>query len=111
MIHAHRTRTTAPRRRPTARAGAGLIARAGTGLIALTVLAGACGFGGGDEDASSDDNCTRVPAAVSSEKIQLMTELGTAWIPPMLEQFDRFLAQIRDTGRIGELRFRRASLD
>ncbi len=35
----------------------------------------------------------------------VMTELGTAWIPPMLEQFDRFLAQIRDTGRIGELRF------
>ena len=76
MIHAARTRTTAPRRRPAARAGTGLIARAGTGLIALTVLAGACGFGGGDEDASSDDNCTRVPAAVSSEKIQLMTELG-----------------------------------
>ena len=76
VIHAARTRTTAPRRRPAARAGTGLIARAGTGLIALTVLAGACGFGGGDEDASSDDNCTRVPAAVSSEKIQLMTELG-----------------------------------
>ena len=73
MIHAHRTRTTAPRRRPTARAGAGLIARAGTGLIALCVLVGACGFGGGDEDAASDDDCTRVPAAVSSEKIQLMT--------------------------------------
>ena len=35
----------------------------------------------------------------------VMTELGTAWIPPMLEQFDRFLGQIRDTGRIGELRF------
>lgn len=76
MIHAARTRTTAPRRRPAARAGTGLIARAGTGLIALSVLAGACGFGGGDEEASSDDNCTRVPAAVSSEKIQLMTELG-----------------------------------
>ena len=35
----------------------------------------------------------------------VMTELGTAWIPPMLEQLDRHLGQIRDTGRIGELRF------
>ena len=35
----------------------------------------------------------------------VMTELGTSWIPPMLEQLDRHLAQIRDTGRIGELRF------
>jgi predicted TIM-barrel fold metal-dependent hydrolase len=35
----------------------------------------------------------------------VMTELGTAWIPPMLEQLDRHLEQIRATGRIGELRF------
>ena len=35
----------------------------------------------------------------------VMTELGTSWIPPMLDQLDRHLAQIRDTGRIGELRF------
>ena len=34
-----------------------------------------------------------------------MTEVGTAWVPPMLERLDHHLAQIRDTGRIGELRF------
>lgn len=35
----------------------------------------------------------------------VMTEMGCAWLPPMLEQLDGYLASIRDTGRIGELRF------
>ena len=35
----------------------------------------------------------------------VMTEMGCAWIPPMLDQLDRILGQIRDTGRVGELRF------
>ena len=35
----------------------------------------------------------------------VMTEMGCAWLPPMLDNLDRVLAQIRDTGRVGELRF------
>lgn len=35
----------------------------------------------------------------------VMTEMGCAWLPPLLEQLDGYLASIRDTGRIGELRF------
>jgi predicted TIM-barrel fold metal-dependent hydrolase len=36
----------------------------------------------------------------------VMTEMGGAWMPPMLEHFDRVLGQIRDTGRMGEMRYR-----
>ena len=35
----------------------------------------------------------------------VMTEMGCAWLPPMLERLDRTLAQIRKTGRTGELRY------
>jgi predicted TIM-barrel fold metal-dependent hydrolase len=35
----------------------------------------------------------------------VMTEMGCAWIPPMLKRLDGTLAQIRKTGRIGELRY------
>jgi predicted TIM-barrel fold metal-dependent hydrolase len=35
----------------------------------------------------------------------VMTEMGCAWLPPLLQQLDGFLTSIRDTGRIGELRF------
>lgn len=35
----------------------------------------------------------------------VMTEMGCAWLPPMLQQLDGYLKSIRDTGRIGELRF------
>lgn len=35
----------------------------------------------------------------------VMTEMGCAWLPGMLENLDRILGQIRDTGRVGELRF------
>jgi hypothetical protein len=34
-----------------------------------------------------------------------MTEQGCAWIPPMLRRLDSTLAQIRKTGRTGELRY------
>jgi predicted TIM-barrel fold metal-dependent hydrolase len=35
----------------------------------------------------------------------VMTEMGCAWLPPMLRQFDSVLAQIRKTGRTGEMRY------
>jgi predicted TIM-barrel fold metal-dependent hydrolase len=35
----------------------------------------------------------------------VMTEMGCAWLPPMLRQFDAVLAQIRKTGRTGEMRY------
>jgi predicted TIM-barrel fold metal-dependent hydrolase len=35
----------------------------------------------------------------------VMTEMGCAWLPPMLRQFDSTLAQIRKTGRTGEMRY------
>ena len=35
----------------------------------------------------------------------VMTEMGGAWMPPMLEQFDALLEQIRTTGRTGEMRY------
>ncbi len=35
----------------------------------------------------------------------VMTEMGCAWMPPMLRQFDGLLAQIRKTGRTGEMRY------
>jgi predicted TIM-barrel fold metal-dependent hydrolase len=35
----------------------------------------------------------------------VMTEMGCAWIPPMLRRLDAVLAQIRKTGRTGELRY------
>ena len=35
----------------------------------------------------------------------VMTEMGCAWLPPLLKQLDGHLQSIRDTGRIGELRF------
>lgn len=35
----------------------------------------------------------------------VMTEMGCSWLPPMLEQFDRTLEQIRTTGRTGEMRY------
>ena len=35
----------------------------------------------------------------------VMTEMGCAWMPPMLEHFDRVLEQIRETGRMGEMRY------
>jgi predicted TIM-barrel fold metal-dependent hydrolase len=35
----------------------------------------------------------------------VMTEMGCAWIPPMLRQFDGVLEQIRKTGRTGEMRY------
>jgi predicted TIM-barrel fold metal-dependent hydrolase len=35
----------------------------------------------------------------------VMTEMGCAWLPPMLRQFDATLAQIRKTGRTGEMRY------
>ena len=35
----------------------------------------------------------------------VMTEMGCSWLPPMLKQFDHFLKQIRETGRIGEMRY------
>src|SRR3954451_3472877 len=33
----------------------------------------------------------------------VMTEMGCAWLPPMLRHFDGLLAQIRKTGRTGEM--------
>jgi len=35
----------------------------------------------------------------------VMTEMGCSWLPPLLTQLDGHLKSIRDTGRIGELRF------
>ena len=35
----------------------------------------------------------------------VMTEMGCAWLPPMLKHFDHLMAQIRETGRIGEMRY------
>ena len=35
----------------------------------------------------------------------VMTEMGAAWLPPMLERLDGVLDQIRRTGRTGELRY------
>jgi predicted TIM-barrel fold metal-dependent hydrolase len=35
----------------------------------------------------------------------VMTEMGGAWMPPMLKQFDALLEQIRTTGRTGEMRY------
>lgn len=35
----------------------------------------------------------------------VMTEMGCAWLPPMLRHFDRTLEQIRATGRTGELAY------
>jgi predicted TIM-barrel fold metal-dependent hydrolase len=36
----------------------------------------------------------------------VLTEQGCAWLPPLLEQLDSTLASIRDTGAVGELRFK-----
>src|SRR6478736_4481592 len=35
----------------------------------------------------------------------VMTEMGCAWLPPMLRRFDATLEQIRKTGRTGEMRY------
>jgi predicted TIM-barrel fold metal-dependent hydrolase len=35
----------------------------------------------------------------------VMTEMGCAWLPPMLRRLDDTLAQIRKTGRTGEMRY------
>jgi len=35
----------------------------------------------------------------------VMTEMGCAWLPPLLARMDATLARIRDTGRTGELRY------
>lgn len=35
----------------------------------------------------------------------VMTEMGCAWLPPMLKNFDNVLKQIRETGRMGEMRY------
>ncbi len=35
----------------------------------------------------------------------VMTEMGAAWLPPLLERLDGVLEQIRSTGRTGELRY------
>ncbi len=36
----------------------------------------------------------------------VMTEAGCAWLPPLLARLDDTLQQVRDTGRMGELRFK-----
>ena len=36
----------------------------------------------------------------------VMTEAGCAWVPPLLERLDETLRRVRDTGRVGELRFK-----
>ncbi|MCB0978243.1 MAG: amidohydrolase [Acidimicrobiales bacterium] len=36
----------------------------------------------------------------------VMTEIGCAWVPPMLARLDDILATIRDTGATGEIRYR-----
>ena len=68
------THDRATRRFPTQRRQG--TTRAGVALLAVALLTGACGGGGGGEQAAEDDNCTKVPAAVSSEKIDLMKELA-----------------------------------
>lgn len=35
----------------------------------------------------------------------VMTEMGCAWLPPLLDQYDHVLEQIRETGRMGEMRY------
>jgi predicted TIM-barrel fold metal-dependent hydrolase len=35
----------------------------------------------------------------------VMTEMGCAWLPPMLKRFDSFIKQINKTGATGELRY------
>ncbi len=35
----------------------------------------------------------------------VMTEMGCSWLPPMLKRIDATLAQIRKTGRTGEMRY------
>ena len=35
----------------------------------------------------------------------VMTEMGCAWIPPLLAQLDGMIASIRDSGSIGELKY------
>jgi hypothetical protein len=35
-----------------------------------------------------------------------MTEAGCAWVPALLRDLDHTLKRVRDTGRIGELRFK-----
>ena len=36
----------------------------------------------------------------------VMTETGSAWLPPLLERLDRMIVKIRDTGATGEIRYR-----
>ncbi|MER6178740.1 amidohydrolase family protein [Streptosporangium sp. NPDC001681] len=36
----------------------------------------------------------------------VLTEQGCSWLPPLLEQLDTTLAAIRDSGAVGELRFK-----
>jgi predicted TIM-barrel fold metal-dependent hydrolase len=35
----------------------------------------------------------------------VMTEMGCAWLPPMLERFDALISKINNTGATGELRY------
>ena len=35
----------------------------------------------------------------------VMTEMGCAWLPPMLERFDHLIKRINETGATGELRY------
>jgi predicted TIM-barrel fold metal-dependent hydrolase len=39
----------------------------------------------------------------------VMTEMGCAWLPPMLRTMDATLAKIRDTGQTGEIRYNDAN--
>ncbi|MCB1026174.1 MAG: VWA domain-containing protein [Microthrixaceae bacterium] len=59
---------------------------AGAGLLSIALIAAACGFGGDDTAEDDGSDCTQVPAAVSSEKIELMGELAddfnSAWDGP-----------------------------
>lgn len=36
----------------------------------------------------------------------VMTEQGSSWLPPLLEQLDTTLTKVRDNGAVGELRFK-----
>jgi predicted TIM-barrel fold metal-dependent hydrolase len=36
----------------------------------------------------------------------VMTETGSAWLPPLLERLDKMIVKIRDTGATGEIRYR-----
>ena len=38
-----------------------------------------------------------------------MTEMGCAWLPPMLRTMATIHGQIRDTGQTGEIRYNDAS--